>query len=299
MDKKGRPVPPPPDALLTASYRLLRPLVRLLIRAGVTFPVLTDMLRRLYVDVALADLPAGPRARTDSRVSLVTGVNRKEIRRLRELPPDADRIPEAVNISSLAIARWRSLPAYTAPDGAPLPLPRAGRVESGVTFDSLVESVTTDVRPRALLDDWVAQGLVTLDSADRVHLNAASFVPTRGRAEQMFYFARNLRDHIAAAAANVSAPGVAPFIDRSVHYDQLDDTTAGTLEYIAREAAKRVIAEVTRAGIELTDGQTPAPAAPPRGRVNFGVYVYRDDGEEDEAQAGAQGETRRPEAPAS
>ena len=63
--------------------RLLRPLVRLLIRSGVTFPVLANLIRALYVEVSLRDLLTDAKARTDSRVSLLTGVHRKEIRRLR------------------------------------------------------------------------------------------------------------------------------------------------------------------------------------------------------------------------
>ena len=91
MSELDRPRPPPPAALLRASRRLLRPLVRLLMRAGVTFPVLADLLRTLYVEVAARDLLVDPKAQTDSRISLLTGVHRKEIRRLRELPPDTSR----------------------------------------------------------------------------------------------------------------------------------------------------------------------------------------------------------------
>ena len=45
-----RPAPAPEPARLQAPLaRLLRPLVRLLVRGGVTFPALTELLRELYV----------------------------------------------------------------------------------------------------------------------------------------------------------------------------------------------------------------------------------------------------------
>jgi len=280
MDEPARPIPPPPDALLAACRRLLRPLVRLLTRAGVTFPILADLVRGLYVEVAVRDLLVDPKARTDSRVSLITGVHRKEIRRLRLLPRDTDPIPPAVTVGSQIIARWVGLPAYTDPSGQPLGLPRAATVPDGPSFDALVESVTTDVRPRAVLDEWLSQGLVTLDEAELVHLNAAAFVPRGGGAEQMFYFARNLHDHIAAAATNVSAAGAAPFVDRSVHYDQLDAADARRLEQIARDAAQRALLEVNRAAIALLDGKPRVSGA--RGRVNFGLFVYRDEDDDND-----------------
>src|SRR5450432_168046 len=87
MQPSTPPLPTSPTALLLATRRLLRPLVHLMMRSGVTSPTLTDVLRRLFVDVAVTDLLTQPKARTDSRVSLLTGINRKEIRRYREMPP--------------------------------------------------------------------------------------------------------------------------------------------------------------------------------------------------------------------
>jgi hypothetical protein len=282
MDDLSRPVPPPPGALLSATRRLARPLVRLLIQAGVTFPVLADLLRGLYVEVALTDLLRDEKARTDSRVSLLTGVHRKEIRRLRQLPHDTDPIPPAVTLGSQVIARWLTRPDTTAADGSPLPLPRLPRLGGGLSFDELVESVTTDVRPRTVLDDWRDQGIATLDEQDTVRLNSAAFLPRGGGKAQLFYFARNLHDHIAAAAANVSASGEAPFADRSVHYDALDEATARALEQIARAAAQKALLEVNKAALAMLDAAphaataTPDRKMPVTTRVNFGIYVYRD-----------------------
>jgi hypothetical protein len=271
MNEPTRPVPPSPGAMLIACRRLLRPLVHLLMSAGVTFPVLAELIRSLYVEVASRDLLRDSKSRTDSRVSLITGVHRKEIRRLRLLPADADPIPTAVTVGGQIIGRWVGLPAYTGRDGQPRPLPRA-------EFDALVVSVTTDIRPRAVLDDWLSQGFVTMDAADMIHLNTSAFTPRGGGTEQMFYFARNLHDHIAAAAANVTAAGAAPFVDRSVHYDELDEATARALEQIARDAAHRALLEVNRAAITLLESAPrQTPGDPPRARLNFGIYVYRDE----------------------
>ena len=278
MGESVRPFPPPPDALLVACRRLLRPLIRLLIQAGVTFPVLAELVRTLFVEVAVRDVLVDRKASTDSRVSLITGVHRKEIRRLRQLPRDSAPIPPAVTVGSQVIARWVALPAYTDGAGKPLPLPRSAPAGDGPSFDMLVESVTTDVRPRAVLDEWLSQGLVTLDESDTVHLNTSAFIPRGGGKEQMFYFARNLHDHIAVAAANVSAAGPAPFIDRAVHYDGLDEASAIALEQIAREASQACLLEVNRAAVALVEAMPDGAevAETKRARVNFGVYVYRD-----------------------
>ncbi len=265
---------PGSTALLTAARFMLRPLVRLLIRNGITFPVISELLRGLYVEVAATDMLPDPRTRTDSRVSLMTGVHRKEIRRLRSDQQNNAAVPDVVTIGTQIVARWLALGQDDA-TGAPLPLPRSAPM--GETFETLVASVTTDVRPRAVLDEWLSQGLATLDAQDRVHLNSAAFIPRAGGDEQLFFFGRNLHDHVAAAAANIAARDAAPFMDRSVHYDRLSPAMTRRLEDEARAISVRALVDLNRIAMELLEAE-PADTAE-TGRINFGVFVYREDGD--------------------
>jgi hypothetical protein len=276
MPPTATPQPSPPAALLQASSRLLRPLVRLMVRGGITFPVLTDVLRRLFVEVAVADILTQPKARTDSRISLLTGVHRKEIRRFREMPPDSTAAPEVVTVATQIIALWLGSPRFVDDSGRPRPLPRAADPGTEVpSFEALVCSVTTDIRPRAVLDDWLSQGLVSMAPSDHVVLNADAFIPRPGGAEQLFYFARNLHDHVAAAVANISAGEAAPFLDRSVHYDKLTLKQAQELEAFARDAAMRALLDVNRKALELIDAGAPTDGQPTH-RLNFGTFVFGD-----------------------
>ncbi|MDA8252417.1 MAG: DUF6502 family protein [Rhodospirillales bacterium] len=260
--------------LLPGLHHLLRPLVRLLILRGVTFPMLADLLRDLYVDVARRDVLREPRAQTDSRISLLTGVHRKELRRQRTAPPAPE--PEALSLGSLVIARWLAIPPWCGADGSPLPLPRAA-AGGEPSFDGLVASVTRDMRPRAVLDEWLSQGIVRLDAAERVVLNAAAYLPRPGSAEQLHYFARNLHDHIAAATANVATGTAPPFLDRSVHYDALPPEIAARLLALARARAERLLLEVNRSAVGMLEEAPPLSPAGPTRRVNLGLYLYDED----------------------
>ncbi len=262
-------------ALLGSLTRVLRPLVRLLIRGGVTFPMLSDLLRTLYVEVAHRDL-LEPAARTDSRISLLTGVHRKEIRRLRLLPTTDMPAPPAVLGRQRIVARWLGTPEYGNADGRPAPLPRVAA--DGPSFEALVRSVTTDVRPRAVLEDWLDQGLVRLDEQDRVCLEVDVFLPREDSDAQLFFFARNLHDHIAAAGANLLAVGPAPFLDRSVHYNRLSASSAASLVEAGREAAQALLLDINRHALAEVASVLPVDAGPTR-RVNLGVYLYVEDDE--------------------
>lgn len=268
------PRPPTPDALLPPLRRLLQPLIRLLIASGVTFPVLENLLRTLYVDVARQGLGPDDPGASDSRISLRTGVHRKEIRRLRLEPPAPEfTAPPVVTRSSRIIAAWLGEPPWQDEAGAPRALPRLGPAPS---FEALVASITSDVRPRAVLDEWIDQGLVSLDADDRVRLDVAAFIPPPGLEAQLYYFARNLHDHIAAAAANVTANGTAgdaaPFLERAVHYDQLPESVAAAFEAAARAEGQAMLQRLNRVALDLLAqaGETPGPTR----RVNLGVYVF-------------------------
>ena len=272
------PSGPDATALLTSLSKLLRPLVRLGIRSGITFPVLADLLRELYLDVALRDVLTEDHARTDSRISLLTGIHRKEIRRQRTagvIP--AEPAPTTLTLSGQIIARWLGQAPWVDEGGAPRPLPRSAPAGEP-SFDGLVAASTKDLRPRAVLDEWVRQEIVKLSDDDHAVLNVAAFIPRPGHQEQLFYFGRNLHDHIAAASANISAVGKAPFMDRSVHYDSLPLTVAATLEATGREAATRLLVDINRRALALIESsESRSQAGKLTRRLNLGVYLYVED----------------------
>lgn len=249
--------------------RLLRPLVRLSIRAGMTFPALTDLLRELYVNVAEHDFALPDKEQTDSRISLLTGIHRKEVRRLRGAGAPVRTVPSSVSRTSQIVARWLASPRFSDRKTGPKPLRRAGGPGRGATFEELVESVTRDVRPRAVLDEWLDRKLVVIDADGNVALTQAAIAPGAGDERQLHYFGRNLHDHIAAASANVQSANP-PFMERAVHYEGLTEEQAMKLEALSRDLAMDA----------LRTANAQAQAETEKGahgdwRWNFGVYVFR------------------------
>ncbi|MGN6095367.1 MAG: DUF6502 family protein [Bosea sp. (in: a-proteobacteria)] len=260
---------PTAEKLYPPLARLLRPLVRLCIRAGMTFPALSQLLRELYVNVAEHDFALPGKEQTDSRVSLLTGIHRKEVSRLRGAGAPVNTVPASVSRTGAIIARWLAASRFCDAQGTPLPLPRTTD-DGRPSFEELVASVTRDLRPRAVLDEWIDRGIASLDAEDRIVLAEAAFIPQQGDDDKLYYFGRNLHDHLAAAAANVlNAPP--PFLERSVHYDGLSAELARHLEARSRELALDLLQRINREA-------NAASAADPGGehRWNCGFYVFRE-----------------------
>jgi Family of unknown function (DUF6502) len=258
----------PPQALVQAIKRLLRPLLKVFIAHGFTLPILTQLLKELYVEVAEAEFPLPGRPQTDSRISLLTGVHRKDIRVLRGRGPTPDLPPAAISRNAQMIALWAGAPEYRDASGAPLPLPKTGKAPS---FESMALSVSTDIRARVVLDEWLRLGIVRIDDEGLIHLNNAAFIPREDFAELSYYFGRNLRDHIAASAHNLSG-NQPPMLERAVYYDGLTPESAAELAALSRETGQKALVEVNKKAFELCKQDAGAEAATLR--ISFGVYFF-------------------------
>ena len=270
--------------LARAIRRMLRPLVRLLLEKQLGHLFLTNLLKGLYVEVAERDISIPGRRATDSRISLLTGIHRREVKRLREELRREDNIPSVVSLGALLVSRWIGEPAYLDAEGRPRLLPRRAQLPAP-SFESLVASVSTDLPPRSVLDEWLRLGVVSEDEHGMLRLSADSFVPEKGFEEKVHFFGRNLRDHIAAGAHNLLDESP-PFFERSVYYDRLSQASADELARMAREEGAELIRRVNRRALEL-QGEDAEGTQDATHRMTLGAYFYaadeRNESEDDDS----------------
>jgi hypothetical protein len=260
-----------PPALMTALSQLLRPLVRMLLNFNVTHPVLCGVLKSLYVEVAEREFPVPGKQQSDSRITLLTGIHRKEVRRLRQHMPEPAVSSANATLGAQLVARWTGLPEFLDDDGHPLPLPRLARDNDQPSFEKLVQTQSKDIRPRVVLDEWLRLGVAHLDTQDRVWLNTEAFVPDRGLDEKSWFMGRNLHDHIAACAHNIAGVGP-PLMERSVFYDSLTEKDVAELETMARQVGMQALQLINRKAMELQNRSDGKPDA--IRRINFGLYFF-------------------------
>lgn len=259
--------------MLRACRRILRPLVKVMITHGVTLPAVIALLKKVYVEVAVDSFHLHGKPMTDSRISMLTGVHRKDVRTLREhgVPATA---PPPMSVGATVIGRWLGDPNYTEADGGARSLPRTGSRDEP-SFNALVSEVSADVRPRTVLDELLRQGLVTHDEAeDRIALLVEAFVPRADHPAIYEFFASNLHDHAAAAGENLLTPeDKAPFLERAVYYNGLQRQSVDALEVSARRLALSSLNELNAEALALQ--REDRDLAGERQRFRFGVYFYR------------------------
>lgn len=269
MPERAPPPSLPDPTLVGAVRRLLRPLVKLLIARGVGFPALSEIIKGVYVEVANQDFRIDTKPPTDSRINLITGIHRKDVKRLRE--DGGNTAPGKAPLTAQLIAIWTGADRYLDNHGAPRPLKRLAGTGEEPSFDELVTSVSKDIRPRAVLDEWLRASTVRLDKDDYVHLLTQAFVPSRDESDKLYYFGRNLHDHLAAGVHNLLGDG-APLLERNVYYDRLTPESVAALAALSREQGMQALQALNRAAFERQDQDSGDPAA--QERMSFGVYFF-------------------------
>lgn len=235
---------------------LLRPLARLLVAQGVQFPAFAESMKSHYVEAAKRGIAAETAKLTDSRLSAMTGLQRRDVARLKDGPASAK---ERSNYLARLVAEWQTDSQFR---GQVLPKSGTG------SFDTLARQVHQDVHPRTMLDALIAAGTVSYDTdRDEVQLLASSFLPLAGSEDQLDYLARNTGDHLAAAVENVVQD--AGHFERAAHYSNLTIDQIEELDAMLHREQMALLERISRKTAEMKRQNT-GPY-----RMRIGAYFYR------------------------
>ena len=263
-------------AVRSVLRAVLRPLAELMISSGITLSSATELLKQVLFDAA-RNRSDGPI--TDSQVSLLTGLHRKDVRRFREAGQGPARASYA-NASARLIALWNSDPRFLDDDGKAVALPRSA--ETGQSFDGLVQLLKIDLAPGTMLLHLTNMGLVKQGPDGRLTLLASAYVPLAGNREMLAAFEKNITSHLGAAVENLTGKAPRPHFERSSHFNRLSAESAAALEALARHLAEEHLAKFNaEAGRrQRQDMATPSSTH----RISFGSYIVdRDQAEEDKS----------------
>lgn len=251
---------------LRAGLAMLVPLARWLVRNGVHYASFAPALKTVFVEAARRELAESDGKLTDSALSVLSGVHRRDIRAMGQQTL-ADTQPKTPSVASQVFTRWLTDPQLRGADDLPMPIAKSG---DAVSFDALARQVSSDVHPRTLLAEMQRLGLVRVDG-DRVRLEAQAFVPQQGFDEMVGLFSANVSDHVAAASHNLSGRPD-KFLEQSVFASGLSPQSTEQLGASARRLWKTAFQQmVGEASQRLQQDKTNDETSM---RMRFGVYYY-------------------------
>ena len=261
--------------LARACHRLLRPLVRILLSHGVAHKDFDAVVRAVYAEVARESFtPSGKRA-TDSHVAIITGLTRKEIKRLREHADD-DYDPAGwggANRATRVLSGWHRDPDFTDADGAPRRLRLEGEPNE---FVQLVRRYSGDIPTVAILDELERVRAVKRETDGTVRVLNRAYVPDAGDPERLRMLGSAGHDLLTTLEHNLSRAGdIRPRFQRTAFNLRIDPRALPVFHRLVSQHSQQLL-EVFDDWLEhhQVEDDNPNQSA---ARAGVGIYYFEDE----------------------
>ena len=262
------------NILNTAILKVLKPLVRIMLRNNIPFGAFSDLARRAYVEVATDDFTVEGRKQSNSRISTITGLSRKEVKRLQELEEEKDdALIQKYNRAARVVYGWVHDNRYQLAPEATKPLSFDGK---DLSFSGLVKTYSGDVPPRAVLDELRRVGVVEIDKDELIHLVSRAYIPKDGVNEKIQYLGTDISGLINTMDRNIYQTELAPFFQRKVYYDNLPDEAVEDIKEMISKNGQKLLEQIDQKMANHDRDSNPDSAGTGRNAIGLGVYYFED-----------------------
>jgi len=266
--------------LHSALARLLTPLVRLMLRNGVTHGVFEEIARKVYVDVAEKDFSLDNKKQTTTRISTLTGLNRKEVARLQQMDADnTDYSLKEQHRVARVIFGWINNPSYLQTDGEPKAL---SFDKDELNFSTLVKQYSGDMTPRAIFDELKAKGVIQVDDKGLIQLLQRAYIPTTSEVEKLKILGVDVNGLINTIDRNIYQTEKDPFFQRKVYYDNLPEEALPLIKKLVSSRSQALMEEVNRLMAEYDRDANPNSMGTGKHSAGLGIFYFENDDESQE-----------------
>lgn len=206
---------PEENLFLKSLARLLRPILRYCLRHNIKHSDLSNILRQELVSLAMDELNTAGEKWNVSRLSVMTGLHRREIERLAI---KKDHLPRRTHLLNRLLGLWQSDEQFSFRNGKPRALLEQGE---GASFRELVNQVSRELNPGTVLFELERSGLVRREKG-KIILRREAFIP-QGDVEQVFQIvSSDVNTLINAAEDNLSGDREKAHLHLTTHFDNID-----------------------------------------------------------------------------
>jgi len=224
-----------------SAIKILRPLVRVMIRNGVSTGSFEELVRKAYVDEAFSLGKHNQQKTTISSVSAQTGLSRKEVKRLSEMEDlqHAD-IEQRYNRGVRVISGWLNDKDFTdaAGDARTLSLD-----DGDNTFPALIKKYSGDIPTKAMLDLLTAADCVEVKD-NRVRLIKHAYVPGKDSAEVIRILGTDTNELLNTIDYNLTAGDSEKRYQRKVSSAALDKNAVEEFKKLSKKHAQALLEQL-------------------------------------------------------
>lgn len=263
------------NAVFSAVREFMKPVARLMLKNGVGYREFSEICKAAFVEVASVDYGIRGRKTNMSRVAVMTGLSRKEVRKVRDALETGShamtiqaRRPESI------LTFWHTEPEYLDKKHRPKRIRFDG---PGPSFCELVTRVGGDIPPRAMLIELLRAGSV-VEEGEKLRAVSRSYIPEPHDPQAILIAGDAIRDLVSTIHHNLSCENPEErFLERHVYSERLPEVNRSRFRKLARDRGQLLLQDLSawlaeREGpLETSDSEDGRVARP---RIGLGVYFF-------------------------
>lgn len=260
--------------LKQAISRMLKPLVRILLQHGMPVNEFMELVKKAYVEVADAEFQLEGRKQSVSRISVLTGMHRKDVTRLRNQSDQQiqDDQEPFHNRAARVMSAWTCESDYVDSAGEPRVLPINGDTPS---FSALVMQHSGSMTVRAMLDEMLRVKVVELQPDNMVKLVQRAYVPQNSDSQRLVYMGDAGHDLFNTLAINIDDPA-ANRLQLTTAFDNLPEECLPELKAFCHQQSIDLLKKLERWLAEHDRDCNPKVRGSGRYRAGLGIYYIEE-----------------------
>ena len=254
----------------------MRPVVRFLLKNGIGYREFSQLCKLVFVEVASQDHGIRGRKTNMSRVAVMTGLSRKEVKKLRDTSTSAAMATMSrMRRPELVLSLWQSDADYCDAKGKPKRIRFEG---PGPNFRDLVARVGGDIPARAMLNELLRAGSVVEEGA-KLRLVSQSYIPEPNDPEAILVAGDAIKDLVSTIHHNLGiADPELRFLERRVYSEKLPLKHRTRFRKLARERGDLLIRDLnawlTEREASPVDSVEEDGHGTHENRIGVGVYFF-------------------------
>jgi hypothetical protein len=254
--------------------KILMSVLPILLRNGMSYGEFDQLARKCFVDVAFRDFPPEGRKQTLSHVAIVTGLNRKEVKKLYEYDADhGEQGAQKYNRAVRVLGGWLNDPRFLRKDGNPRDLEPEGEG----SFSELVRSYSGDMPVAAMQKVLTQSGNIGVTDGGRLRLLSHAYLPADDPEEKIAILGSDTSELIETIEFNMTAPEEALRFQRKASNPRVAVASIPEIKQFLRRKGQAFLEEV-----DLYFTQHEARDDEPGAELSVSVYYYESEDAETE-----------------
>jgi hypothetical protein len=189
------------NVFIGAIVKMLRPIVRMFVKYNVTYDTISHIIRKLYAEEAKEELVIPGKKISMSRISVVTGIPRKEIQKYLDTPFEKEEsINKNQNRASRVITGWMTDTDFQNKDNKPIDVPFEGKL----SFDALVKKYSGGVPTKAVYDELIRIKAIVKNNDGNISLQGFGYAISKEDKETFLIVSENVSDLMKTILHNLS-----------------------------------------------------------------------------------------------